>query len=52
MVPVHVADCKTSLVKQKKSKKEKHTLDLRLETCGVVLRFFYLHDISPSPNCV
>jgi len=39
VVPVHVADCKTSLVKQKKSKKEKHTLDLRLETCGVVLRY-------------
>ena len=28
---------KTSLLKQKK---KKHTLDLRLETCGVVLKFF------------
>ena len=31
---------KTSLLKQKKSKKEKHTLDLHLKTCGVVLKFF------------
>ena len=37
MVPVHAADCKNIITK---AKKKKHTLDLRLETCGVVLKFF------------